>query len=146
MSRARARHENVTEPCTALLELVRVTHHVSKALAAFTAAKTAPNAWHRDRAMNEVFSEVDAAEARLVALIETQPGIRQLCRKKMVEVDGFVGQVHTWAATLQQRPAEVIHLVPRGSASPVLAPRRAERRPSVNENLLTATDDAPAAC
>lgn len=146
MGRLRARQENVTGPCIALREWVAVAHHMAKARAAFGEARTAPDAWHRDRAMGQTFTEIDAAEARLVALIETQPGIRMRCRRKMVEVDALAGQVHTWAATLQRQPAEVIHLAALDRSSAARAPRKADRRPSVNENLLIATDDAPAAC
>lgn len=138
-------HANVT---SALLEFVAVRHHVAAALAAFAAARSAPTEGHRSLAIGHVFAEVDSAERRLVALIEAVPGIEVRCRREMVRVDGIAGDVRAWAATLDDRPAEVIdHPLRFRVSAPVQRPRRqAKKRAQVNRNLRVVADDAPAAC
>jgi hypothetical protein len=145
MSQPKACHENVT-PCASLQEWVAVAHHVAAALAAFGEAKSAPDQWHRDRAMGKVFVEIDTAEARLVRLIEREPGIRNRCRAKMVELDALTSRVRAWAATLRTEPAKVIDFPARQRCAPARPRRRAENRTRVNKNLHLVTDDAPAAC
>lgn len=147
MSQPKTCHENVTQPCVSLQEWVAVAHHVAAALAAFGEAKSAPDQWHRDRAVGRVFCEVDSAEARLVRLIEDgEPGIRNRCRAKMVEVDALTSRVRAWASTLRTEPAKVIDFPARAVAQAPRRRRRAEKRTRVNEKLRIATDDAPAAC
>jgi hypothetical protein len=147
MSKPKSCHENVTQPCISLQELVAVAHHVAAALAAFGEAKSAPDQWHRDRAIGRVFGEVDSAEARLVALIEDgEPGIRNRCRAKMVELDALTSRVRAWAATLRTEPAKVIDFPVRVAAPTQRLRRTAEKRTRVNKKLRVATDDAPAAC
>jgi hypothetical protein len=147
MSKPKSCHENVTQPCASLQEWVAVAHHVAAALAAFGEAKSAPDQWHRDRAIGRVFGEVDSAEARLVALIEDgEPGIRNRCRAKMVEIDALTSRVRAWASTLRTEPAKVIDFPARVVAPTPSRRRRAENRTRVNKNLHLVTDDAPAAC
>lgn len=146
MSQPKACHKNVTQPCLSLWEWNAVRHHLAAAHAAFFEAKTAPNQWHRDRAMGKVFGEADSAEKRLGALIKAEPGIRQRCRAKLLEIDAFTSQVRAWAATIVRQPAKVIDFPVRQRPATKRSRRRAENRPRVNENLRLATDDAPAAC
>jgi len=136
-------HGNVT---LALKEMVAARHNVARALAAFAEAKGAPNEWHRNIAMQKVFAEIDAAEARLTDLIENVPGIRPECRRMMVKVDGIVGDVRAWAATLAVKPAKVIDFPVRRAPAKAARRSRAKNRPEVNPNLCSVSGDAPAAC
>lgn len=131
---------------TALMEHVEVGHHVAAARSALARARCAPNEVLRSLAMRDVFDAVDAAEARLVALIDAVPGTRARCRRRMVEVDALVEEAHAWAASLPQEAAVVIDFATlRARGEPRRRPK-ADIRPRVNENLPAAADDTPAAC
>jgi hypothetical protein len=136
---------------TALREYIAVRHHVSLALAALAEAKSAPDEWHRGKALRRAFVEIDAAEHRLVAAIEDGPGPAMVmhCRQEMCKVDALASDARLWAAAQRSQPAEVIRLP--------LTPRRARQRAAarlvdaknrseVNPNLHAVANDAPTAC
>lgn len=143
--------EGVHVVSTALRDFVAVRHHLSLALAAFAEARSAPDEWHRCKAMRRVFEEIDGAEARLVAAIDGKPGPQMVmnCRREMVRIDAFASEVRLWAATIGTKTAEIVDF-PRSKSRRGRRGRLAvvpsENLTKVNENLLTATDDAPAAC
>ncbi|MGK3981270.1 hypothetical protein WMF38_57265 [Sorangium sp. So ce118] len=130
----------------ALLEVVAVRHHITTARGAVAKARSAPNEWHRGRAAREALTEVDTAEARLLKLLESARGLRWVCRRLMVELDGITGDVQALAASLKTSDAKVIDFPVRRLPATRRRRRRAENRPRVNNNLHLVTDDAPAAC